>query len=205
MFSQLQRQGAPHGQAFRAYKLFSADGGKPVYYFNPGIAGLTSVKNGSPERVQELLGILNWLAAPFGSQEALLLRYGLEGTDFTVDAHGNPVPTDRGPADSAYVPWRFLASPSYVLYDPSVPNFAQISQSDEKDVSPFGIHNVTDGLYSPTAASTGVTIGQTMDDRVNEIIRGQRPIAGYDQLLQDWRANGGDKMRAEYQQALGSL
>jgi putative aldouronate transport system substrate-binding protein len=139
-----------------------------------------------------------------GSREEQLLRYGVVGTDYTLDDKGNPIPTDRGSAHSAYVPWRFLASRPYVLYDPSVPNYAQTSQADEKDSVPFGISNATDGLYAPTAASSGVTLAQRVDDGVSEIIRGIRPESDLDQLVKDWQSAGGDKMRAEYQQALGS-
>jgi putative aldouronate transport system substrate-binding protein len=204
MYAQIQHQGAPHNQSFRAFKLFSADGSKRVFFFGTGSAGLTAVKKGSTERVQELLGVMNWLSAPFGSQEERLIRYGLEGTDYTLDDKRNPMPTDRGPADSAYVPWRFLASRPYVLYDASVPNYAQTSQADEKDSVPFGISNAADGLYSPTAASSGVTLAQRVDDGVSEIIRGLRPVSDLDQLVKDWQSNGGDQMRSEYQQVLDS-
>ena len=76
----------------------ACDGSKPVYYFGAGSAGMTAVKKGSAERVQEMLHVLNWLAAPFDSQQDLLLRYGLEGIDYKLDNRGNPIPTDRGAA-----------------------------------------------------------------------------------------------------------
>ena len=84
MYAQIQRLGAPHNQSFRAYKLFSADGGKPVFFNGAGTAGLTAVKKGSAERVQELLSVMNLaglaLRQPGGS--APLLRHrglGLHG------------------------------------------------------------------------------------------------------------------------------
>ena len=83
-----------------------------------------------------------------------------------------------------------------------MPNFAQTSQSDEKDVVPFGISNATNGLYSPTAASAGVTLAQKVDDGVSEIIRGLRPVSDLNQLVTDWLNAGGEKTRSEYQQAL---
>jgi putative aldouronate transport system substrate-binding protein len=201
-YPQLQKTGAAQNQSFRGYPLFSADGGKPVYYFGTGSVGLTAVKKGSPERVQELLNVLNWLAAPFGSQEDRLLQYGVAGTDYKLDEKGNPVATDRGLPDAGYVPWRYLGSRPYVLYDPTVPNYAQSAQADEKDVAPYGIPNATNGLYSPTATSTGVTLAQKVDDGVSEIIKGQRPVSDLDQLVKDWVSTGGDKIRSEFQQAL---
>jgi putative aldouronate transport system substrate-binding protein len=204
-YPQLQKTGAAQNQSFRAYRFFSADGGRPVYFFGTGSVGLTSVKKGAPERVQEMLGVLNWLAAPFGSQEDRLLQYGVEGADYKLDDKANPVPTDRGLPDAAYVPWRYLGSRPYVLYDPTVPNYAQTAQADEKDAAPYGIPNATNGLYSPTATSSGVTLGQRVDDGVSEIIKGLRPVSDFDQLARDWVTAGGDKIRSEYQQALDGI
>ena len=64
----------------------SLGGGKPVYWLGVGNFGVTALKNASAERVKELLAVLNYLAAPFGSEEGLVLDYGVEG------------PTSRGTA-----------------------------------------------------------------------------------------------------------
>jgi putative aldouronate transport system substrate-binding protein len=50
---------------------------------------MTAIKKGSPERVKELLRIEDFLAAPFGSQESLLLEYGVKDVDFILYAQGN--------------------------------------------------------------------------------------------------------------------
>jgi putative aldouronate transport system substrate-binding protein len=68
----------------------------------------------------------------------------------------------------------------------------------------LGVSNAADGLYSPTAASSGVMLAQRVDDGVSEIIRGLRPVSDLDQLVKEWQSAGGDKIRAEYQQALDS-
>ena len=54
--------------------------------------------------------MLNYLAAPIGTTEALLLQYGIEGPDFTRDANGNPVPTQQGLVDTI-VPWKNISGP----------------------------------------------------------------------------------------------
>ena len=54
------------------------------------------LKKAPPERIKEILRILNWLASPFGSEEALMLAYGLKDQDYTLDEQGNPRPTHRG-------------------------------------------------------------------------------------------------------------
>ena len=78
---------------------FGADGGKGVYYTTNGTQpSVVAIKKASPDRIKELLRVLNFLAAPFGTTEQLLLGYGVEGTDFTFDANGTPAVTDRGTA-----------------------------------------------------------------------------------------------------------
>ncbi|HEY0580806.1 MAG TPA: extracellular solute-binding protein, partial [Chloroflexota bacterium] len=101
------------------------DGGKPAQFMGSGTLGATALKKGSPERVQELLRILNYLAAPFGSQEDLLLSFGVEGTDYSLDTRGNPVLTERGNPDANYVPWKYVTQRPPVLYQPDIPEFAQ--------------------------------------------------------------------------------
>jgi putative aldouronate transport system substrate-binding protein len=66
--------------------LFGAqDSVKPVHMMNSAHLGATAIKKSSPDRVKELLRVLNYLAAPFGSKEDLLLSYGAEGPDYTLD------------------------------------------------------------------------------------------------------------------------
>ena len=86
-----------HSQAMQPFA--SEDGGKLVHYLAPGFQATTALKKASADRIQELLRICNWLAAPFGSQEDLLLSYGVADTDYTLDPNGNPIPTSRGVSD----------------------------------------------------------------------------------------------------------
>ena len=52
--------------------LFPAhDGGKPVHMLNAAHLGATAIKKGTPDRIKELLRVLNYLAAPFGSAGGL--------------------------------------------------------------------------------------------------------------------------------------
>ena len=41
----------------------------------------------------------------------------------------------------------------------------------------------------------------TFTDRLNEILFGKQPVSALDDLVKDWRANGGDTIRGEYEQA----
>ena len=58
------------------------------------------------------------------------------------------------------------------------------------------------GLYSPTAATQSPLAQDAFMAGVSDIVQGRRPIAEIDTLLTDWRSKAGDKMRAEFQDAL---
>ena len=49
---------------------------------------LTAFRTTPAARMRELLGIVNYMVARFGSRENVLLNYGVQGGDFTFDAAG---------------------------------------------------------------------------------------------------------------------
>jgi putative aldouronate transport system substrate-binding protein len=104
---------APSGTGSRSHFAagrfaLSVEGfGKPVTYLSGGWVSSTVLKKASPERLKELLRIVDWLAAPFVSEEALLLSCGVEGQYFTRDANGDPRLGPGGNSNAGYVPWRY--------------------------------------------------------------------------------------------------
>ncbi len=181
---------------------FSHDGkGKGTYPLANGASGLMFLKKAPPDRIKELLGVINYLAAPFGTQEALLLQYGVKDIDFKFDDQGNPVPTQKGIQDT-YVPWRSIASMPDALYDPTSQDFTKAAYQTAKDNFTLGIHSATVGLYSTTDAQKGAVLTQKMQDAINAIQFGRSDVSTLDQAVKDWRAAGGDQIRGEYEQAL---
>jgi putative aldouronate transport system substrate-binding protein len=185
--------------------LFAAhDGGKPNHMLNAAHLGATAIKKGSPERVKELLRVLNYLAAPFGSQEDLLLSYGVEGPDYILDDKRNPVLTERGNPDANYLPFKYIAQRPSALYLPDIPDFTRTLVDAEKQLVPIGITDPTNGLVSNTAVRSGASVTQSFYDGLREIIAGRRPFSDYDPLVSTWRTNGGDVIRKEFQDALAA-
>jgi putative aldouronate transport system substrate-binding protein len=180
---------------------FSKDGkGRAAQFLGPGSTGTIAVKKASPERVKEMLGVLNYLAAPVGTSEALLLQYGVEGPDFTRDANGNPVPTPQGLTDTI-VPWKNIGGPPDYLFSASSAEYVPIAYQAQKEHFSVTLANPIVGLYSPTDGSKGITLKNAFADRLNEILFGKQPVSAYDDLVKDWRANGGDTIRGEYEKA----
>jgi putative aldouronate transport system substrate-binding protein len=190
----------------RALRPFAMDATKkPIWHQSQGFNGLTALKKGTPERTRELLRIMNFMAAPFGSEEYQLLNFGVQGVDFEFDAKGNPSPTARGKAEQTLtVGWQYLAQPMPVLFDPNDSDFVKNTYADEQAMSANMIADPTVGLYSETDISMTGTLSQRFFGSIGEIVMGQRPLTDLDQLLQAWRSAGGDQMRNEFQQAYGA-
>jgi putative aldouronate transport system substrate-binding protein len=184
---------------------FAAQAGvKPVHFMTSGVLLANGLRKASPERVQEILRVMNWLAAPFGSQEDLLLQYGLKDLDYTLDDSGNPVPTPNGPQNSIYVGWQFIARHPWTLYYPGLTDFAKVTQDAQKALLAMGIEDPTWGTFAPTFLSKGASLETTFADGVNDLISGRRPFSDYDVLVKEWRDNGGEQMRKEYSELIAA-
>ena len=182
---------------------FSATAGqKPLYYLSPGFNSMNVLKKAPPERIKELLRVMNWLASPFGSQEDLLLTYGVDGQDYKKDDKGNPVPSVEGINRAGYVPWRYVVQHPWVYYQADLPGFAKASYDAEHATLPLGLPDPTAGLYAPTFYGKGVVADNTFFDGVREIVLGRSQMSGYDQLVKDWSAAAGDQIKSEFLQAM---
>ncbi|MBV9581079.1 MAG: extracellular solute-binding protein [Chloroflexi bacterium] len=185
---------------FRTLHPFSNDGSAPIWHQYQAFNGMTAIKQASPDRVKEMLRILNYLAAPFGSEEAFLLEFGVKDVDYTLDANGSPVLTTQGQADTT-VSWRYMAQRPQILFDANDPEFARVAHADEETIMPVIIPDPSLGLISTTYQSKGGLLLKNFTDSLVDFVVGRRPLSDYDSLVSDWRSNGGDQMRTEFQQA----
>ena len=186
----------------RAVPPFPANpSSKPVHFLGTGANLLTVMKNTTPEQAKKLLGVLNYLSAPFGTQEYLTMWYGVEGTEFDFDPNGNPVVSAKGQTD-LFIPWPNVGAGASVLYNASAPDYARVMARDIAVIQGMGIQNPVVGLYSKTNAQKAATLNQKMGDGLLAIIFGRADVSTLDQLVKDWRAQGGDQIRTEFEQAL---
>ena len=190
---------------FGMIKPFQAEAGqKPVHYLGTGFVSMNVFKKASPDRIKELLRVLNWLAAPFGSQEDLMLTYGLKDQDYALDAKGNPKPTTDGISRAGYVPWRYLAQHPWVYYQADLDGFAKASHEAELATIPLGVDDPTNGFLAPTLYAKGANADMVFWDGLRDVILSRRPMADYDQLVTEWKTTAGDQVRKEYTDAMAA-
>jgi putative aldouronate transport system substrate-binding protein len=201
------RQALGTSQPFdvRPLPLFPAQaGGKTQHFVTGGHLWATAVKKGTPDRTRELLRILNWLAAPFGSAEYQLLTFGVKGVDYTVDEAGNPTLTPQGNADANYVPWKYVVGAPWVFYSPDLPNYAKVMYDTEHMLLPSAVSDPTFGMVSATNFTKGFTLTQALNDGIVDMVLGRRPLSDYEQIVKDWQSNGGETIRKEYQESIAA-
>lgn len=189
----------------------AAPGMKPQYYNGRPAFGIAFLKKAPEARVKLLLKVLDYVAAPFGSEEFLLVNYGIKGRDWQADDNGNPITTKTGQTDLGGISTgsvSFLAALTgryQVLYSAADSTFAKRIQDFQKILAPISVEDATLGLFSSTQASTGVQLIQPFGDGITDIVAGRRPMSDFDGLLSAWRSAGGDKIKSEYQQAYAAV
>ena len=165
---------------------------------------MTFIKKVPDARLKMLLRVLNFIAAPFGSEESVLLNYGIKDKHYTLDQGGNPVLTKLG-VEEANTSWKYITAGAPVLYDiHNSKDFATVSHKVEGAFVPVGLGDPTLGLYSKADSTQGFQLDTDFYSGVQDIVLGRRPMADLDQLVKDWKSKGGDTIRDEYQAALQS-
>jgi putative aldouronate transport system substrate-binding protein len=159
------------------------------------------LKKASGQRVKQLLAFADFAASPFGSVEYTLINYGVEGTDFTRDASGNPVLTTKGSADIA-VPWKFFGSAVPAVFSATSEAGVRYSHDAYTVLVPMMIPDPTLGYSSPTWDSKGAgSLNTLLGDGTKDLITGRKPMSWYAELTKDYLAAGGEKARTEFEEA----
>jgi len=185
----------------------AAPGTKPQYFNGRPAFSIAFLKKAPEARIKMLLRVLDYIAAPFGSEEYLLVRYGVKGHDWEADANGNPIINKTGQLDLAgintgTVSFLSTLTGTYpVLYSSADPKFAQRIGGYQKILAPISVEDASLGLYSATQASKGVQVIQPFGDGITDIVTGRRPLGDLDGLVRDFKSGGGEAIRAEYEKA----
>lgn len=191
----------PDGFRLSVLQPAKADGGgnAPIYH-GPTAQNITSISKKSEDRVEALLSVLNYLAAPFGSEEYKYKMFGIEGVDHELKG-SDPVLTEKGRTE-VQLGLRYVGQGPWVNYSPGAPGVTKDQHDAEAASVPTAVKNPTTGLYSETQSRKGNQIGSALGDIENDIIQGRKPVSAWSDAVETWKKNGGDKMRDEYEKAL---
>jgi len=174
-------------------------GGDAAVYAGAGSNGFTAInKTASPERIAELLVLLDGLAAPFGTAEWLAVQYGKEGASYTWQ-DGVPTLTESGAKEKVIM--NYVPGSPMVMYAPGYPDVTRAECAYEAAVGEKALPLPTLGLFSDAATSTGATLAEKIRNATADVITGRAQLSGWDQVVTEWRNGGGDTIRSEYEQA----
>jgi putative aldouronate transport system substrate-binding protein len=180
---------------------FSATGGSPLVHGDEVPISFTFIKKGLGEaRVKELLRLINWCSAPFGTQEYNLRENGVEGKHHTMTP-GGPVKTDLGFKEIANQ--YFFISGRRPVYQP-VGDISWYHQEYMQYFNAMAPHIEVDPwdgikLEMPAAYKANQ---QPFEDKFTDVVRGRRPLSDVDSIVAEWKAQGGEEGRALLAKAL---
>jgi putative aldouronate transport system substrate-binding protein len=173
--------------------------GKAARWYHNGYFGYTVLKKAPKARIEMLLRILDFFAAPFGTKEYELNHFGVEGQHFTRTSDGQIVPTalaDKENPDT--VPIRYICDAPPVSFFPGNPDATKRQYDYEKDTIPIGMANPANGLISATYDRTSAKLTQIDNDGITAIVTGRQPVSSWGDVLKQWKQAGGAASAIEF-------
>jgi putative aldouronate transport system substrate-binding protein len=192
------------GPSFRIGGMLPPDydsGSKAVTWQQNPSFSFTAFKKASKSRIEELLKVVNWLSAPFGSAEYLQKTYGVEGVDWARQ-NGDVAQTQTGLNQSGGLSIGYVGSGPDVIYSVGEAQATRDCHAFMKKSIPISVADPTTGLYSRTNAAKSVTLGGLITDSVQAIVQGQQPLSSWPDTVKSWQTSGGIQVRTEFEEAL---
>ncbi|MGC4941005.1 extracellular solute-binding protein [Kribbella sp. DT2] len=190
------------GEAFAVNMLDvpGFDGGQGKPWLGAALNNITSFRKDTKHSVGTLLKVANWMAAPFGTEEYLFRKYGLAGRHYALQGT-DPVPNAVGVLETG-IGLQYISDSTLALYWAGKPIIAQNQHKIQQKVASRLVPDASYGLYSDTQSKQQTQLAKKMTDLENQIVQGNKPVSEWTAAVATWRSSGGDKMRAELEQAL---
>jgi putative aldouronate transport system substrate-binding protein len=179
------------------------DGGKPALPLGSASYGFGAIPSSvkDEKRIVELIHIMEYWAAPFGSDEFTFMHSGIEGKMFHY-VDGAPVSVSNGNQNWANG-LNYLCAPGEINYFyANQPGMAQTMQKLQEEQITDAVPDPTQGLYSPTWVNNGGTLTKMQTDAYNAIAVGNKPMSYLKEVIQNWKNQGGEKARGEFRDSL---
>jgi putative aldouronate transport system substrate-binding protein len=179
------------------------DGGEGTPWMGSALNSITAFKKDSEHSVETLLKLADWMATPFGSEEYLFRKYGVEGTHFDFDGT-DPIPNKTGVLETG-IGLQYICDIPMALYLPGNPEVPERQHALQTDLKPKLINDDSYGLYSEAKVSKGGEIDGLLNDLATQIMLGEEEASAWAPAVQEWRDGGGDQIRSELEQAFAEV
>lgn len=164
----------------------------------PAYSGIT--KTASPDRVREILRVMDYVASPLGTAEWMTVNYGAEDVHYTLE-DGAPVATET--MDNERFSVGYLGGQaSAQLLIPGNRDLVQRQHEYLQAVLPTGEANAVTGFFSDTDNGRGASEQRRLLDTQREVMQGRKTLDDWDAAVANWRSTVGDKIRDEYLAAI---
>ncbi|SDL76499.1 putative aldouronate transport system substrate-binding protein [Glycomyces sambucus] len=176
-----------------------ASGREPIRYVSKSVGGWTFFnKDLSEDQVKELLDVMNFCSAPYGTKEYELLQYGVEGTHFDYGDDGFPVRTEAGIA-TVQAPVNFKEMSGQVqTFLSGDPDLVQRRFEYNASVKDFAEENIFKGLRVEGPAEYK-TASQTLLDQQDDIAYGRAELSSIPDMVETFLNSGGEAAREHFQ------
>ena len=177
---------------------FVHDGSTPRFFVSSPAKIMTFVKKqDDPARMDEILDLLNYIAAPFGTTEQALLQNGFEGVHWEADPDtGAPVKTELGLKEVAST-YQWLVRPPVTQNAPQYPDVVTDYCNFMADSMQYGVEPEFYGMQilEPVRLAS---LSQPFNDLESDIVRGRKSLDDLDAAITTWKNSGGDELREFY-------
>lgn len=185
----------------QAVTPFAHDGGTAITWGGDPAAMFTFIKKGlGNDRIAELLGVLNYTAAPFGTEENQLYNYGVEGKHYTKESSGAPKLTALGQKEVAGT-YIFLGGRPGAISQSEYPGYVEAMSKWQNDAAKLREKNLFEGIRVEQPSKMAA-LAQPFDDKLQDIYRGRRPMSDLKVAVKEWQTNGGNEGRDFYAKVL---
>ncbi|SDD70468.1 extracellular solute-binding protein [Glycomyces harbinensis] len=174
-------------------------GGEGVQRAGSASFGMIAFKQADDDRIAQLLSVANWLAAPIGSNEYMLRKFGVEGRHFNWEGD-TPVKTELG-SNETTVPFEYVTDATPIL-GPREQARVDAQRAYQETVISRVVRDPSIGFYSDTAINKAGELSDIVKAAELDIVSGRKGIEAWDEAVSAWRAAGGDDIRAEYEAAV---
>jgi hypothetical protein len=138
---------------------------------------------------ETILKVADYLAAPFGSEEYLVVNFGEAGVHYTLNGT-DPVLTPKGTAEKE-LGLSYISGPPLVDYIPGLTESVKKMQAAQIRTLKTAVSNPTAFLYSATASSKAAAINKALSSLESDILQGRKNVSEWKAGVDTWLKGGG--------------